>query len=201
MMQITPDVNTTRLNVECIISVKGRGAARRQPDGMPLCDETRKIHDAIIDAKFWYEEVFNHVKFCDKCDPEEILKIYLSRRMCEKFNFKTSRLLIDLALKYEKFGKEKGRPLDKDLINEFILKSERSFLVGKYEDRIPFEDLKNFVRSKIDDAELQNAVYKPAFKKIKLMTRVFKTQGREFFRLMDEKQFQDMEIVHDLHNT
>lgn len=185
--------------MDCLISYKGHNIpGKKRADGKPLEDGTRKVSDAIVDSSFWYREVYNHTATCDKCNSEEILKAYLARRMCTKFLFQTSPLLVKLALKYEKLSKDRGHPLEKGLVDEFILKSN-SGIVSKYEDRIPFERLKEFVRREEDRADAANTSYKPASKKMKSLAHIFEIHGRDFFRTMDESKFQDFETVIEVH--
>lgn len=184
--------------MDCTIKFKGHNNPDKiKRDGRPLKDGTREVSKAIIDSAFWYKEVFNHIKTCRKCDPEEILKIYFSRRMAVRFEFQTSPLLVALALRYEKFGKLKNRPISKDLVDDFIVKSN-PFLVGKHENRLSFERLKDFIHlSKNREPGIR---FNPASKKQKTLAYIFDIHGIDFFKMMDEEQFQKMETLIEVHS-
>ena len=134
--------------MDCVITVKGNGAGR---NGNFKTDQTRTIRDFIVDNTVVYPKVLGHLKDCDKCDPVEVLKAYLERRVREpKFKGMTSNGLVDLALKYERLFKKKRIQYDVELVNEFLW---RSHSLDDHADRLGVRGIaKGFMLAIQDDA-------------------------------------------------
>lgn len=64
---------------------------------------TGKIEDFLVHDHYLYRKVFNHVKECDHCDPNEIMQIYFDRRISNpKFKGCFSVGLVRLCDRYRK---------------------------------------------------------------------------------------------------
>jgi hypothetical protein len=95
--------------LDCTITVKKKGQLKQ--------DWTGTIKEAIKDWDVFYRAVFNHVKDCDKCDPDEVLQAYWELRQKPRHGGRTSVGLAALAYRYSKLG------TDPDLVKKFIAKS------------------------------------------------------------------------------
>jgi hypothetical protein len=102
--------------MNCVITVKGDGVGKY---GHPKTDQTRTIKEFLVDNTKFYIAVTKHLKTCNVCDIEEILRYYLARRI-QKFEGKTSIGLTSRALVLEKLAEKKKNPVPKSLVNEFI---------------------------------------------------------------------------------
>lgn len=116
--------------VSCIITVKGDGKGAY---GKLKHDKAAPLSEFLVDSDFLYGEVTKHVLGsrvtgagpCPVCDPEEILRYRLARRlrMAEKFGGMTSTGLVKHVLSWEKRLAKSGRPLPRDLVDEFVWRS------------------------------------------------------------------------------
>jgi len=99
--------------MNCILKVKGTPGGTH---GKPRHDREGPVRDFVIDNQVFYRLVYNHVRQCELCDPTEVLRAYLARRMCKKHQDMTSDGLVKLALRYERL--DRGVP--RELVDEFI---------------------------------------------------------------------------------
>lgn len=101
------------MSLDCVITVKGAGEPSQS---RPTNDQTRTVSDFLVGVDAYYRAVFNHVKACNKCDPQEILEEYLKDRNRPKFCGTTSKGLMTLAERYLKQFPTKVRP---ETVREF----------------------------------------------------------------------------------
>jgi hypothetical protein len=107
--------------MNCIITIKGNGSGRH---GNPKTPRTGPVSGFLIDNNVFYIAVTEHLKTCDTCNIEDILRVYLERRKkTPKFNGVTSSGLVKRALILENLAAKKGSPIPKELVNEFIWRS------------------------------------------------------------------------------
>jgi hypothetical protein len=96
--------------MDCIITIKGNGVGRY---GKPKKDRTGPVREFVVDNQYFYNIIYRHLKECDKCNPEEILRLYLARRIHRGDQMVTG-LLVELAMKYARHFK-----IDPALIIEY----------------------------------------------------------------------------------
>ena len=124
--------------MDCIITVKGYKSGATIY-GSPAQDKTGPVSEFIVDNTIYYTAVRGHLKKCDKCVAEEILRTYLQRRIeIPKFQGICSTRLIDLAFEYEGL---KNHSISKDLVNEFILRSGHIPTLAKHFTRLSPEQV------------------------------------------------------------
>ena len=114
--------------MNCIITVKGNGSGRY---GNPKTPRTGPLKEFLVDNSVFYIAVTNHLKTCNTCSIEEILRYYLERRKTNsKFNGFTATGIVNRALILEKLAAKKGCPVPKELVNEFLWRSGPYFNVN-----------------------------------------------------------------------
>lgn len=96
----------------CTISIPGN---RRGNYGK---NKSGTIREFLVDNQYYYSIIYKHVKDCDECDPIEIVRFYLNRRMEKQGGF-TSVGLLSVVNKYYRLCNKKGIELPIELINEF----------------------------------------------------------------------------------
>ena len=104
--------------MNCIITIAGNGSGRY---GSPKTPRTGPISEFRVDNTVFYIAITNHLKTCNVCNIEEILRVYLERRKkSPKFNGFTSSGLAKRAQILEKLAIKKKKPVPKELVNEFL---------------------------------------------------------------------------------
>lgn len=124
--------------MDCIITIKG-GAGR----GTLVKAKTGPVRDFVRDLDIYYDAVYNHCKTCQVCNPNEILRGFLSNRDTLKKKGKTTNLLVNMALRYER-NVPKTDPV---LISEFILRSQDQLTILKHAKRFSEEQILQAMRS------------------------------------------------------
>ena len=97
--------------MKCQISIKGCG---RSDHGRLKNDWAGTVKEAIKDWDVFYRAVFNHVKDCDKCLPDDILLAYWNLRQQPKHGGKMSGTLANLVVRYLRIGANPA------LVKEFL---------------------------------------------------------------------------------
>jgi hypothetical protein len=119
--------------MNCVITVKGDGVGRY---GKAKTDQTRTLKDFLVDNVVFYVAVTNHLKTCQVCSVDEVLKEYLRRRVSiAKFSGMTSKSLVTRALILETLAKKKKELLTPGLVNEMIWRGGIPCVI-KYHDRL-----------------------------------------------------------------
>lgn len=111
--------------MSCQITVPGDGQGRY---GKPKVTKTGPIEAFLVDNTVYYSAVSVHVfgrkkgQECRACDPEALLRVWLSRRVndVKKFGGLTSTGLIEHALSWERRASKQGRPIPRSLVDEFL---------------------------------------------------------------------------------
>jgi hypothetical protein len=134
---------------ECEMTVKGNG---KGGNGSFKTDQTAPVSRFMVDNVHLYPKFRRHVVACDRCDPEEALRFYLSRRLSlDKFKPKPGKpwpiaghltgTLAKLALSYERDARKAGRSVSAALVDEFLWRSADPDLLGRHERRMSVRDL------------------------------------------------------------
>lgn len=65
--------------MDCIIEIKGESdkTKRKYRMGQPTKDKEGPVRDFLTNNQYYYRHVYNHVKGCGLCDPDEIVRRYL----------------------------------------------------------------------------------------------------------------------------
>jgi hypothetical protein len=98
----------------CRMFVKGQGSSK---------DREGTVRSMIVDIDHLYTMVYQHVKDCPTCEPDDVLRQYIKNRGIHKFKFKggaVSRLLCSLAKKYARL---KNKKVDPAILREFEWRS------------------------------------------------------------------------------
>ena len=85
----------------CVITVKGKESGLGG-NSRPQKDTTKPVREFLVDNGTYYTAVYQHLKECQadpKCDPQQVLDVYLARRTDPKDGM-TSSSLATLAVKY-----------------------------------------------------------------------------------------------------
>ena len=131
--------------MHCVITVKGNGVGKY---GHPKNDRTGPISEFLVDNQVFYRAVNKHLKDCTVCDPVEILKTYLNRRISNpKFEERVSDSLVKQAMTMERQCAKRGVACDPKLINEFIWRSGTWEMNGEPLVRLEIRDIFNALRS------------------------------------------------------
>lgn len=105
MDELTSLLNTKICDLDCILQIK---------------DRERPVRGFLTDLSKYYTLVFQHVKECNKCDSNEVLRRMLNRRSeLKRFSGVTSNGLVKLAVKYEGL---KENPANSLLVDEFYVR-------------------------------------------------------------------------------
>jgi hypothetical protein len=99
--------------------------------GKPTKDTNRKLCDSIIDNQYVYTVIYQHLKTCDVCNADVVMKSYLSKRNAMNAG-KTSSGLVGLALKIARLKLPENRSIKKETVSEFIIRSSDAKLVTRY---------------------------------------------------------------------
>ena len=140
--------------MDCVITVKGDGKGKY---GHPKADRTGPVSEFLVDNQVFYTAISKHLKNCDVCDPVEILKVYLDRRLKNpKFNQMVSDSLVKQALKLERLCDRRRIACDPKLINEFIWRSNAWEVNGQPLVRLSIREIVSalLVESRIHHARL-----------------------------------------------
>jgi hypothetical protein len=121
--------------LDCIITVKGNGVGKY---GRSKKDRTGYVSEFCVDNTFFYRAIFKHLKECNKCDPNDVLKTLLFRR---KDGLVTGSLA-ELAVKY----KRNFQSTDWLLVEEYICRCIDSRVILKYLNNFEYEQIPNFYR-------------------------------------------------------
>jgi len=113
--------------MSCIITVIGDGKGR---NGHPKKDRTGPLEEFMVDNIVFYTAVFQHLLSCNKHDPNEILKHYITRRIARGDQMVTGTL-VNMALKYARNFK-----IDQSIINEYKWRNGIDAGVDGYKRRI-----------------------------------------------------------------
>ncbi len=92
------------MGLDCVITLpagSGHGAPSK-----PITDAVSRF---IRDSDYYYRAVYNHMKECTVCDPEEAILGYLENRLRRMFG-RTSGGLVELARRYRKKFPDRVRP-------------------------------------------------------------------------------------------
>lgn len=92
------------MGLDCVITLpagSGHGAPSK-----PITDAVSRF---IRDSDYYYRAVYNHMKECTVCDPEEAILGYLENRLRRMFG-RTSGGLVKLARRYRKKFPDRVRP-------------------------------------------------------------------------------------------
>lgn len=104
------------------VTVKGEDKGKASQHGKPKKDRTEAIGDWIVDNNFVYTAIYQHVKQCEVCSAETILRAYLSKREHDQKGM-TSGSLIDFALKMERLRLPPDRATTTQTVNEFLCRT------------------------------------------------------------------------------
>ncbi len=136
---------------DCVITVKGNGKGE---NGRFKHDKTGPVSQFMVDNTYLYPVVKQHVVACPHCDPTEVLRHYLQRRLTlAKFQPKPGAplwnvagqltgSLAKLALSYERKC-AKTRPVPAALVNEFIWRTASVELLTEFGPRLSVRELVN----------------------------------------------------------
>lgn len=117
MDELTRMLTEKTCSLDCILQIDGNPGV----NGYPEKDRKRPVHEFLTDLAKYYTLVYGHVKTCDKCRSNEVLRRYLNRRTeLKRFSGTTSNGLVKLALKYERMEENPANPL---LVDEFYVRS------------------------------------------------------------------------------
>lgn len=126
--------------MKCELFAPGSDARR----GHPTKDQRRPLESFLVDNQVYYKLVIDHLrgskkqgtKPCDKCNPAEILQVYLDRRLNNpKFKGQTSRTLMLHAEKFRPLG------VPSSLILQFAIRSGDTSTLVKYGPEMTEEEL------------------------------------------------------------
>lgn len=147
--------------MDCTIVIKKKGQLKY--------DWTGTIKEAIKDWDVYYRAVFNHVKDCDKCDPDDVLRAYWELRQSPKHEGRTSVGLAALAYRYRRIGADielvklfiarsgdvikyshlfEDEELYKIIIEDIHVKFERAGLGNKWPILSAITDIKHYLKKK-----------------------------------------------------
>jgi len=106
--------------------------------------EVRLLHAAMVNNQFWYRAVLKHVRECEKCDPEKILREYFEKRNATKKE--TSIGFVQLAVKYRKLAIERKKPLPDTLFKEILMSADATTpLVYGYEKYLTYSEIMSMI--------------------------------------------------------
>lgn len=128
--------------MNCVITIPGNGIGGY---GRYKNDKTGPVKQFLVDNVYLYGKIFQHVRDCDVCDPEDTARFYLNRRKSLKFNGIVTGSLIDLAVKYEKLAKKKNLPFNPTLVNEFVCCYAGSNVMPEF-DRLSLREIVDHTR-------------------------------------------------------
>jgi len=121
--------------LDCIITVKGNGIGKY---GHSKKDRIGSVSEFCVDNLVLYRAVFKHLKECNKCDPNDVLKTLLLRR---KDGLVTGSLA-ELAVRY----KRNFQSTDRLLVEEYVCRCIDSRVILKYLNNFEYEQIPGFYR-------------------------------------------------------
>jgi hypothetical protein len=131
--------------MDCLLTIKGDGAGKY---GQFKKDTTRTIRNWIVDNQVIYPKVFKHVATCDKCDPVKISIAYLERRRnTNKFNGRTTAILVNLINRYAKLTAKRGKIFPKEVLHEARLKCDSAKILVTYEKEFSSREIYDVLRN------------------------------------------------------
>lgn len=109
--------------------------------------KTATIRELIVDDAVLYRIVKNHVLDCQKCNPIEVLEVYLNRRKnLGRFHGFTSAGLVELMHQYVRgVAKRNRRSIPEKLIKEFIWRSGHAITLISYEKKLSNMEIWNAI--------------------------------------------------------
>jgi hypothetical protein len=117
-----------------------------------LRDWRGTIREAIKDWDDFYEAVFNHVKDCDKCDPNEVLQAYWELYQQPKYGGETSASFLRMAMRYKRIG------ADVKLVKKFVAHAGYPGDILKYVHLFEDEELYNILCERVKFAQKEHRV-------------------------------------------
>jgi len=117
---------------DCEITVKGDGQGRH---GHPKNDRTGPLREFLVFNQVFFKAVRDHLKDCSRCDPAEVMRVYLERVRnppTKATNGRTSSTFIDHVSKLEKLLARKGSPpLPSEVVNEVWLRGGKEKILAR----------------------------------------------------------------------
>lgn len=83
------------MGLECVITVPGDGKGQY---GRFKSDRTGQVSQFTVCNSFLYSQVFRHVKECDRCSPDDVLRTLLDRKMGK--DGMVAQSMAELAMRY-----------------------------------------------------------------------------------------------------
>lgn len=184
---------------DCVITVKGNGKGE---NGRFKLDKTGPVSQFMVDNTYLYPVVKKHVVACPHCDPTEVLRHYLRRRLVlPKFQPKPGQplwnvdgqltgSLAKLALSYERMT-AKNRPVPRELVNEFIWRTASVDMLVEHGPRLSVRELVSGAELLLKHSGGSRPKSVPAGSKLDLVLQLLQHHAKP----ATEQEFEDLIAV------